>query len=30
MKQVTVGLAGHIDHGKTSIVQLLTGKILTL
>tara|TARA_B100000029_G_C17568126_1_gene955717 strand:+ start:535 stop:2403 length:1869 start_codon:yes stop_codon:yes gene_type:complete len=26
MKQVTVGLAGHIDHGKTSIVQMLTGK----
>ena len=26
MKQVTIGLAGHIDHGKTSIVQMLTGK----
>lgn len=26
MKQITVGLAGHIDHGKTSIVQMLTGK----
>ena len=26
MNQVTVGLAGHIDHGKTSIVHSLTGK----
>jgi len=26
IKQVTIGVAGHIDHGKTSIVQSLTGK----
>ena len=26
MNQITIGLAGHIDHGKTSIVQSLTGK----
>ena len=26
MKQITIGLAGHIDHGKTSIVHSLTGK----
>ena len=26
MKQVTIGLSGHIDHGKTSIVESLTGK----
>ena len=26
MKQLTIGLAGHIDHGKTSIVKFLTGK----
>ena len=26
MKQFTIGMAGHIDHGKTSIVELLTGK----
>ena len=26
MKQFTIGLAGHIDHGKTSIVHSLTGK----
>ena len=24
-KQLTVGMSGHIDHGKTSIVKLLTG-----
>ena len=26
MNQITIGLAGHIDHGKTSIVHSLTGK----
>ena len=26
MSQVTIGLSGHIDHGKTSIVKSLTGK----
>ena len=26
MKQFTIGLSGHIDHGKTSIVESLTGK----
>ena len=26
MKQTTIGLSGHIDHGKTSIVRCLTGK----
>ena len=26
IKQITVGIAGHIDHGKTSLVQSLTGK----
>ena len=26
MSQITIGLSGHIDHGKTSIVQSLTGK----
>ncbi len=26
MKQITIGVAGHIDHGKTSIVHCLTGK----
>ena len=26
MEQVTIGLSGHIDHGKTSIVKALTGK----
>ncbi len=25
MSQVVVGLAGHIDHGKTAVVQALTG-----
>lgn len=25
MSQVVVGMAGHIDHGKTSLVQALTG-----
>ena len=24
--QVVVGMSGHIDHGKTSLVQALTGK----
>ena len=24
--QFTIGLSGHIDHGKTSIVKALTGK----
>ena len=26
MNQITIGFAGHIDHGKTSLVQALTGK----
>ena len=26
MNQTTIGLSGHIDHGKTSIVKALTGK----
>ena len=26
MNQITIGLAGHIDHGKTSLVESLTGK----
>lgn len=25
MNQVVIGLAGHIDHGKTSLVRALTG-----
>ena len=25
MKQVVIGLAGHIDHGKTALVKALTG-----
>ena len=25
MKQIIIGTAGHIDHGKTSIVKSLTG-----
>ena len=26
MKQVVIGLSGHIDHGKTSLVRALTGE----
>ena len=26
VKQITIGVAGHIDHGKTSLVHSLTGK----
>lgn len=26
MKQIVIGLSGHIDHGKTSLVKALTGK----
>ena len=26
MPQLVVGTAGHIDHGKTSLVKALTGK----
>ena len=25
MKQVVIGLSGHIDHGKTTLVHALTG-----
>jgi selenocysteine-specific elongation factor len=25
MKQITIGVAGHIDHGKTALVRALTG-----
>ena len=25
-KQIVIGMSGHIDHGKTSIVKALTGK----
>ena len=25
MKQVVIGTAGHIDHGKTALVKALTG-----
>ena len=25
MKQTVIGLAGHIDHGKTTLVKALTG-----
>ena len=25
MKHLTVGVAGHIDHGKTALVRALTG-----
>ncbi len=25
-KQITIGMSGHIDHGKTSIVKAITGK----
>ena len=25
MKQIVFGTAGHIDHGKTSLVKALTG-----
>ena len=25
MNQIVVGMAGHIDHGKTSIIKSLTG-----
>ena len=25
MKQVILGTAGHIDHGKTSLIRALTG-----
>ena len=25
MKQVVIGTAGHIDHGKTTLVEALTG-----
>jgi len=24
-KYVTIGIAGHVDHGKTSLVRTLTG-----
>ena len=26
LNQYIIGLSGHIDHGKTSLVKLLTGK----
>ncbi|MCP3898262.1 MAG: hypothetical protein GY707_00845, partial [Desulfobacteraceae bacterium] len=25
MKQIILGTAGHVDHGKTSLVKALTG-----
>ena len=25
MKQIVLGTAGHIDHGKTSLIRALTG-----
>ena len=25
MKHITLGVAGHIDHGKTALVRALTG-----
>ena len=25
MQQIVIGTAGHIDHGKTSLVEALTG-----
>ena len=25
MRQIVIGLAGHIDHGKTALVKALTG-----
>ena len=25
MKQIILGTAGHIDHGKTSLIKALTG-----
>ena len=24
-KHITIGIAGHVDHGKTSLVKVLTG-----
>ena len=26
MHQIVIGLSGHIDHGKTSLIKSLTGK----
>ena len=26
MRQTVIGLSGHIDHGKTSLIKSLTGK----
>lgn len=26
MKNILIGMAGHIDHGKTTIIKYLTGK----
>jgi len=26
MKNVIIGTAGHIDHGKTTLIKALTGK----
>ena len=26
MKDIVIGTAGHIDHGKTTLVKYLTGK----
>lgn len=26
MKNILIGMAGHIDHGKTTLIKYLTGK----
>ena len=29
MKNIIIGTAGHIDHGKTTLIKALTGEIQT-